>query len=950
VITGPTAATTIGSLHIGSPAGMTAYTPTFNLAGGNLTVAGPTTVEADGILTTGVAGSGGFATVDLTLNGRIIVGPGTTATVAGAANVMGGNLAVNGNLIAANVTAAGTVNLAAGASNVTALNVAAGGTLLATAGTIGALGVNGGTATLRGAAVTTGNFSGGTATMSSGSLATANVSDGGNLQRTGGTLTTLNVSGGVASISGAATANTTLNLSGGQTTLSTTVGTVNFADAGATLLIGGASAGATTVSASAGTLNTQGNPFSVSGQLTSGNVVMKTSGTAFQLQSVQSGGVYTNVLDNAAERTLGLSGGTITLTQVGLDPGLDVRAWAGTIGIPIEGLMFDPVNPSPAPTDSVARGTIGYMTASIHTQDNGVAAEWFQKGGSVSGTATGYVYDFAVEYRGKLFLPAGTYRFATTGDDGNALWIDPSSANPAYADANIQSNYPQSMVQRVSNQMAFTTAGYHDFIVRFNQGGGGAALYVQYDPTGGTNFVDVPGNLFYHTANGPVGLPNTHVKVMASSILDLGESTEAHVLGDLNFTGSANLTLQNARSVSFRNVVGTRTTTVQRSGATAIPIMVRGSLTPNGALASPVATMNFYNGDVTLAATTGSALFCVGAAGTNDHVDLHGNRLILGDLGLGLAAGNLNVLYLPGVSAGTFHLFTNAAALYKGEFANTSAPPPAPAGLQWYDYSAAPGVQWISYVTNGIDVQLVPYIPPHGNGTWTNAAGNGNWSSDGNWTPLRPAAAGEIATFDGTLPNAGTVTIDSAARPLVVGGLAFNNATPYTIGAIGGYSLTLDGGVDGNQNPLPGTMTVLAGSHTVAAPLVLAGDLSLSPAAGTTLVLTDISESPAGSGKSLTLNDGGTVVLTRAAAYTGLTRVLAGELRVADPAVFGPGNDIWIGAGGRVSLAIDLNTAASRASAVHVAPLSVTAVPEPGALALLAAATVALLAFAARRR
>jgi hypothetical protein len=186
-------------------------------------------------------------------------------------------------------------------------------------------------------------------------------------------------------------------------------------------------------------------------------------------------------------------------------PGLEVRAWRdlalpldpppGTL--PIDGAMFDLVSPSPVPDGSTAAGTIGYMTMPIHI-DGGVGELFARVGGFSS--QTGFLDRFAVEYRGKLSVPVdGDYRFSTTSDDGSALWIDPPSVNPPYDSAVVQNNYPQAMVLRTSGVIPLT-AGTHDLIIRSNQNLGGSGLFVQWDPSGGTNFVDIPGTQFSHVS------------------------------------------------------------------------------------------------------------------------------------------------------------------------------------------------------------------------------------------------------------------------------------------------------------------------------------------------------------------------------------------------------------------------------------------------------------------
>ena len=161
-----------------------------------------------------------------------------------------------------------------------------------------------------------------------------------------------------------------------------------------------------------------------------------------------------------------------------IEAGLDVRAWQGPNG-QIEGELFSMTSPSPAPSHSTYAGTIGYATDSINM--NGNDQEHFgagNNGGVPTGSLrpSGYQSNYTVEYRGKLYIAAaGTYRFATVSDDGSALWIDPSSDNPAFATAAVQNNYYQGMTLRYSDPMALN-AGYHDIIVRFYEGGGGNGL------------------------------------------------------------------------------------------------------------------------------------------------------------------------------------------------------------------------------------------------------------------------------------------------------------------------------------------------------------------------------------------------------------------------------------------------------------------------------------------
>jgi hypothetical protein len=199
-------------------------------------------------------------------------------------------------------------------------------------------------------------------------------------------------------------------------------------------------------------------------------------------------------------------------------PGLNVRAWKGganTNGGPIDGVEFNLVGPSPAPDDSSANdatyfpgglGTIGYATQSINMPNAGPQEHFTAIDGC--GVAapgpfpTGYSLNYSVEYRGQLYIAAaGSYSFATASDDGSAIWLDAGTDNPTYSQAIVQNNYSQGLTTRSTASPLALTAGFHEIIVRFNQGGGQNALQLYWDPTGGTSWVPIPGSLFYHKAS-----------------------------------------------------------------------------------------------------------------------------------------------------------------------------------------------------------------------------------------------------------------------------------------------------------------------------------------------------------------------------------------------------------------------------------------------------------------
>ena len=105
--------------------------------------------------------------------------------------------------------------------------------------------------------------------------------------------------------------------------------------------------------------------------------------------------------------------------------------------------------------------------------------------------------------------------FATTSDDGSMLYIDGNTV--------VNNNNFQGATQATG--IVNLTPGEHAIDVEYYQGGGGATMDVQWDPTGGTNFVDIPNSAFVEYAN------------------------------DLIKTGAGTLTLSNINSYSGPTVV-----------------------------------------------------------------------------------------------------------------------------------------------------------------------------------------------------------------------------------------------------------------------------------------------------------------------------------------------------------------------------------------------------------
>ena len=149
---------------------------------------------------------------------------------------------------------------------------------------------------------------------------------------------------------------------------------------------------------------------------------------------------------------------------------------------------------------------------------------------------------------------------------------------------------------------------------------------------------------------------------------------------------------------------------------------------------------------------------------------------------------------------------------------------------------------------------------------WNGGAADNVWTTDGNWTALAPNSAGTVANF-GLIPGAPTNVAVSGAK--TVGGIIFNNASSYTVSGGAGDTITMSNGI------ATAGISVTSGSHTLAAPVVLAGSATATTAALTTLT---VSGNISGA-NAFNAAGSGTTILTGTNSY-GVTNVTGGTLQI----------------------------------------------------------------------
>ena len=169
---------------------------------------------------------------------------------------------------------------------------------------------------------------------------------------------------------------------------------------------------------------------------------------------------------------------------------------------------------------------------------------------------------------------------------------------------------------------------------------------------------------------------------------------------------------------------------------------------------------------------------------------------------------------------------------------------------------------------------------------------------------------------------------------MTIGTLIFgnsaSNAAGYTLAPGTSGTLTLTNLTVGAQ------ILVTGGSNSISANSTLADNLTITPAAGATLVISgNLSEST--TGESLTLAGPGSLVLSGSNTYAGGTNVTAGTLEVLSRSALPDGSDLTVG------------TSATPFAPANPSAAAISPVPEPGTLALLLAAG-ALVAMYRKRR
>jgi fibronectin-binding autotransporter adhesin len=323
------------------------------------------------------------------------------------------------------------------------------------------------------------------------------------------------------------------------------------------------------------------------------------------------------------------------------------------------------------------------------------------------------------------------------------------------------------------------------------------------------------------------------------------------------------------------------------------------ALSPNSAISVSGGTL-----DATAAPQTIAAL-AVGASGT---LNLNVNNL--------LTANGMASFY----TGSTLNLSGTMPSGFPQEVIAYNSLDPFNSAFTTVDYlgQPVPGSD-LSYNAFGLFLNGLPTL---GAPSWIQ--GSGNWSAGTNWSSgSQPNGVGAAALLNESNSGAVAITLDV---PVTLGSLQF--ATSTTSYALSGGTLTFNNGGGSSS------VTVLSGTHSIGSTVVVSGG-NLDIAASSSSLLT-ISGNVSDDGLRRSLIVGGdgtaTLVLSGNNTYGGSTIVNAGTLDVDTSSSLPDGSGLFVGQGA--------SSAFSFAPAVPVpaGAAAVVAVPEPGTLALLAAA------------
>ena len=359
------------------------------------------------------------------------------------------------------------------------------------------------------------------------------------------------------------------------------------------------------------------------------------------------------------------------------------------------------------------------------------------------------------------------------------------------------------------------------------------------------------------------------------------------------------------------------------------------SLAPGAGLSAGSGTLNLNGGlstnaNTTLAFNVTDAIQISGGIYVGDLINLNGSSLTV-------SGGSIAFVGASPTTLGDYRLIANL-----GSTTNPTgfSLPAAPSGSnETYQLST-------TVDAGNLDLVVASAAIFSGSATWTSNGSNPVWSNSGNWSdnvshlPSVPGTSlsrtGDTATFSGS--GSTSITLDVSPS---LAALSFSG-TNYTLSGSG--TLTMNGGTAGS------TITVAGGTQTIASAVQIAdGNLVVAASGNGLLVLSGSVADDGGRSLTLTGDGSGQLLLGGANSYGGGTYVEQGTVIANDNGAVPDGSGLIVGAGGTFIFDPTVTGVALDATSLHAAS-QINPVPEPGTLALLAAAGMGAAAVAWRKR
>ena len=452
-----------------------------------------------------------------------------------------------------------------------------------------------------------------------------------------------------------------------------------------------------------------------------------------------------------------------------------------------------------------------------------------------------------------------------------------------YVDGNavVGNNFYQGTTQRTG--LVSLTPGLHTIDIEYYNGGGGAAMFARWDPTGGTNFVDIPNSAFVIPGTNGVIKNGSGALTLANTNTYLGSTTIN--AGTLIMTANGATGPANAGGV-FVNTGGALAFSGGVNDTTAEPVAINGSgPAGNGAIEN-------ISGNNTFAAP----------------ITLQGNATIGSDAGtLSLTNPVLNLVSSNLTTTGAGNTVISSAlgyidTAYVGFTASTGTASSVQKILNWTYTSGATNINYGSgFASNNLSLNGGPSVV----GTALELTDGNNSEARTAWTPTTVSAGTYATTFEwtyGSSPQANGFTFAvQNVSPTVIGGNGtslgysgipgasmavefnlYNNVSTFGVGLNGAISLPINltsSGINFHTHSSD-TFKATVTNNGLGTLTVSIWDVTLNNSPTPNYSGTFTVPSVTIPSNSLTVNGTGTVTLSAVNTYTGNTTVNAGKLLV----------------------------------------------------------------------